>query len=75
MWEIMQTVEFINARGLDVALCTVFLIIQLWITRQIWVLSKRLQDTFPSYTVGYSDHTLPKEMKTMKLRIYLALRF
>ena len=41
---------------------------------QIWVLSKRLQEHFPGYTVGYSDHTLPKQMETMETAYLLGAK-
>lgn len=66
MWEVHHTVEFIRSRGNAVSLMHCILNYPTENKNANLGMIKDLQRHFPDLLIGYSDHTLPEEMETLK---------
>ena len=74
IWEISQTVEFIKNRDIDVALLHCVLNYPTMDENANLGAIQNIARHFPGHTVGYSDHTLPKQMETMKTAYLLGAK-
>lgn len=66
MWEVHRTVEFIKQRGNKLSLLHCILNYPTENKNANLGMIKDLQRDFPDLVIGYSDHTLPEEMETLK---------
>jgi sialic acid synthase SpsE len=74
MWEVEQTVSWIKAHGNKLALLHCVLNYPTSDENANLSMIKELILKFPNYLVGYSDHTLPKDMKTLEVATILGAR-
>jgi len=74
MWEIEQTVEWISNYGNPLALLHCILNYPTEDENANLAIIKTLRKKFPSFVIGYSDHTLPKDMKVLEVAALLGAR-
>jgi sialic acid synthase SpsE len=74
MWEIEQSVEWISRFGNPMALLHCILNYPTDDKNANLNIIKTLRKKFPSIVIGYSDHTLPKDMKVLELATLLGAR-
>ena len=74
MWEVEQTVGWIQAHGNPLALLHCVLNYPTADENANLAMIPELARKFPEYLVGYSDHTLPKDMKTLEVATLLGAR-
>lgn len=74
MWEVEQSVSWIKAHGNKLALLHCVLNYPTADENANLSMIKELIVKFPNYLVGYSDHTLPKDMKTLEIATILGAR-
>lgn len=66
LWEIQRSVEWIKDKGNELALLHCVLNYPTSDEDANLGMIRCLKTKFPELTIGYSDHTLPKEMKTLE---------
>jgi len=74
MWEVEQSVSWIEAHGNPVALLHCILNYPTDDVNANLAMIQGLARKFPDHLIGYSDHTLPKDMKTMEVAMLLGAR-
>ena len=74
MWEVEQTVSWIRETGNGVALLHCILNYPTADENANLAIIGSLIKKFPEYVIGYSDHTLPKNMKTLEVATLLGAR-
>jgi len=74
MWEIEQSVEWINNLGNPMALLHCILNYPTDDNNANLKIIQTLRKKFPSIVIGYSDHTLPKDMKILELAALLGAK-
>jgi sialic acid synthase SpsE len=74
MWEVEQTVSWIRETGNDIALLHCILNYPTADENANLAVIGSLIKKFPEYVIGYSDHTLPKNMKTLEVATLLGAR-
>jgi sialic acid synthase SpsE len=74
MWEVEQTVSWIKAHGNKLALMHCVLNYPTADENANLAMIPELIRKFPEYMVGYSDHTLPKDMTTLEVATLLGAR-
>lgn len=73
-WEIEQTVEWIEGHGNSLSLLHCVLNYPTPDENANLSVIPELMRKFPEHIVGYSDHTLPKDMKTLEVAALLGAR-
>jgi len=71
LWEIERTVEWIQAKGNQLALLHCMLNYPTRDEHANLGMIPLLKKKFPGFIIGYSDHTLPKNMKTLEIATLL----
>jgi sialic acid synthase SpsE len=71
MWEVEQSVSWIEARGNSLALLHCILNYPTDDANANLAMIQSLARKFPRNLIGYSDHTLPKDMKTLEVATLL----
>jgi len=74
LWEVEQSLSWIQAHGNSVALLHCILNYPTDDANANLAMIKGLTRKFPDQLIGYSDHTLPKDMKTMEVATLLGAR-
>lgn len=74
MWEVEQTAGWIQAHGNSLALLHCVLNYPTADENANLAMIPELIRKFPEHIVGYSDHTLPKDMKAMEVAVLLGAR-
>jgi len=74
MWEIEQTASWIENKNIPYGLLHCVLNYPTADENANLLAIKEIQQKFPKNVVGYSDHTLPKDMKTLELASLLGAR-
>ena len=74
MWEIEQSVKWISNYGNPLAILHCILNYPTDDENASLAIIKTLRKKFPSFVIGYSDHTLPKDMKVLELATLLGAR-
>ena len=74
MWEVEQALSWIRVQGNSVALFHCVLNYPTSDENANLAVIPELASKFPEYLVGYSDHTLPKDMKTLEVATLLGAR-
>ncbi|MBE0613489.1 MAG: N-acetylneuraminate synthase family protein [Burkholderiales bacterium] len=74
MWEVEQTVGWIQHHGNSVALLQCVLNYPTADENANLAVIPELTRKFPDLIIGYSDHTLPKDMKTLEVATLLGAR-
>jgi len=74
LWEIEQSVSWISKHGNQLALLHCILNYPTDDRNANLYVIQELSRKFPNHTIGYSDHTLPKDMKTLELATVLGAR-
>ena len=74
MWEVEQSVSWIEAHGNPVALLHCILNYPTADENANLVMITSLREKFQGKIIGYSDHTLPKAMKTLEVATLLGAR-
>jgi len=74
LWEIEQTVDWIEAKGNALALLHCVLNYPTADANANLAMILDLRRKFPSKLIGYSDHTLPNDMKTLEVATLLGAR-
>ena len=74
MWEIEQAVSWIDTHGNSVALLHCILNYPTADENANLAIIPELIRKFPDRIIGYSDHTLPKDMKTLEVAMLLGAR-
>ena len=74
MWEVEQSVSWIEAHGNPVALLHCILNYPTEDVNANLAMIRSLARKFPDHVIGYSDHTLPKDMKTLEVAMLLGAR-
>jgi sialic acid synthase SpsE len=74
MWEIVQAVSWIEAKGNALALLHCVLNYPTDDNNANLAMVLDLRRKFPDKLIGYSDHTLPKNMKTLEVATLLGAR-
>lgn len=74
LWEVEQSVSWIAAHGNPLALLHCILNYPTDDANANLAMIQGLTRKFPNHLIGYSDHTLPKDMKTLELATLLGAR-
>lgn len=74
LWEVEQTLSWIDKHGNDVALLHCILNYPTEDTNANLAMIQGLAHKFPDHVIGYSDHTLPKDMKTLEVATLLGAK-
>ena len=74
LWEVEQTLSWIDSYGNDVALLHCILNYPTDDSNANLAMITGLANKFPDRLIGYSDHTLPKDMKTLEVATLLGAR-
>lgn len=74
MWEVEQTVSWIQEHGNSLALLHCILNYPTEDINANLAIIRTLYQKFPDQIIGYSDHTLPKDMKTLEVSTLLGAR-
>lgn len=74
MWEVEQAVSWIKGKGVPVALLHCVLNYPTADENASLAMIPELARKFPELIIGYSDHTLPKEMKTLEVAATIGAR-
>lgn len=74
MWEVEQTVSWIRGQGVSFALLHCILNYPTNDDSANLLMIRSLLEKFPNNIVGYSDHTLPKDMKTIEVASILGAK-
>ena len=74
MWEVEQAVSWIEAKGNPLALLHCVLNYPTDDANANLAMILDLRRKFPDKLIGYSDHTLPKDMKTLEVAVLLGAR-
>jgi sialic acid synthase SpsE len=74
MWEVEQSVSWIRNKGVPVSLLHCVLNYPTVDENANLAMIQELTRKFPELIIGYSDHTLPKEMKTLEVATMLGAR-
>ena len=74
MWEVEQSVSWVEAHGNPIALLHCILNYPTDDANANLAMIKGLARKFPDRLIGYSDHTLPKDMKTLEVATLMGAR-
>ena len=74
LWEVEQSVSWIEAHENKVALLHCILNYPTEDKNANLVMIQGLKQKFPNHIIGYSDHTLPKNMKNLEVAVLLGAR-
>ncbi len=74
LWEVEQSLSWIQAHGNSVALLHCIVNYPTEDANANLAMIQSLARKFPDHIIGYSDHTLPKDMKTMEVATLLGAR-
>lgn len=74
LWEVEQSVGWIEEHGNPVALLHCVLNYPTDDENANLAVIGQLKEKFPGHIIGYSDHTLPKDMKTLEVATLLGAR-
>jgi len=74
MWEVEQSVSWIQESGNSLALLHCILNYPTDDANANLAMIQALTRKFPDYIIGYSDHTLPKDMKVLEVATLLGAR-